>query len=295
MPIDTTDAFKEFLKSPQYVKLNSNQAVNRVLCEAITDFESLCDFDKESLKSLNKNCQTEIPKILADAAAGIAAEPAVKGAFISMVSSIRLLTACNAVKYYKLVYRTPTLSNMKYTGVLDKFQVDWDQYEKLKKQDHPNVPLVKESDTVRKIINWAPVFEDCMSRTFGLQGPLSYVLRKTADVPPEAEDPLLGDDYFGSSGGLVQEMTARIPLTGALYKTDNKTLYFHIQGACRGTSVESTVNAKRLRQDGRAAFMALIDHHAGAEKYNAISKTLMTRLSTLKWNGKACVNSSTVL
>ena len=177
---------------------------------------------------------------------------------------------------------------MKYTGVLDKFQVEWDHYEKLKKQDRPKTPVVKETDTVKKIINWAPVFEDCMSRTFGLQGPLSYVLRKSAEVPPEAEDPLQGEDYFGESGGLIQEMTARIPWTGALYKSDNKTLYLYLYEACKGTSCESTVKAKRLRQDGRAAFMALIDHHAGSEKYNAITKTFMTKLNSLKWNGRVC-------
>ena len=133
--------------------------------------------------------------------------------------------------------------------------------------------MVKESDTNKKIINWAPVFEDCMSRTFGLQAPLSYVLRKDGEVPPEADDPLLDNDYFGQSGGLIQEMTARIPLTGSLYKSDNKTVYLHLAEACRGTSCESTVKAKYLRQDGRAAFMALIDHHAGDEKYRDIAKT----------------------
>ena len=77
-------------------------------------------------------------------------------------------------------------------------------------------------------------------------------------------------------------------MTGALYKTDNKTLYLHLQAACKGTSVETTVNAKRYRQDGRAAYMALIDHHAGDEKYNAIMKTTMAQLQGLKWNGRAC-------
>ena len=105
---------------------------------------------------------------------------------------------------------------MSYTNVLSKFQVDFEHYERLKKQDDPKVPVVKETDTNKKIINWAPVFEDCMSRTFGLQGPLSYVLRKEAEVPAEDEDPLLDFDYFGKSGGLVQEMTARIPLRGSL-------------------------------------------------------------------------------
>ena len=41
-----------------------------------------------------------------------------------------------------------------------------------------------------------------------------------------------------------------------------------------------------FRQDGRAAFFALIDHHAGDEKYRSIAKTLTNKLMTTKWNGK---------
>ena len=122
--------------------------------------------------------------------------------------------------------------------------------------------------------------------TFGLQGPLSYILRKDAEVPPEADDPLLGFDYFGKSGGLEQEMTARIPLTGSFFKSDNKTVYLHLAEACRGTACESTVKAKGFRQDRRAAFFALIDRHAGDEIYRAIAKTLMNKLISTKWNCK---------
>ena len=124
MPIVTTEAFKEFLKSPDYIKLTSVASVKRVLAEGLTDFASLEAFDKDHIKSLCKNVQTEIPKVSADQAAGIVAEPAIKGTNINMVSQIRLLTACNAVKYYKLVGRTPNLGNMKNTDVLAKFQVD---------------------------------------------------------------------------------------------------------------------------------------------------------------------------
>ena len=141
------------------------------------------------MKALLKNCTQDIAKINADPGAGVEAEPAVKGMCISTVSSIRLLTACNAVKYYKLVDRTPNPANMSYTHVLSKFHVDYEHYEQLKKQDAPKVPVVKESDAEKKIINWAPVFKDCMSRTFGLQGPLSYVLRKDLAVPSETDDP----------------------------------------------------------------------------------------------------------
>ena len=110
------------------MKLNSKLAVSRVLSEGITDFDSLSDFDKESLKALAKNCTQDILKVTADQGAGIEAEPAIKGTCISTVSSIRLLTACNAVKYYKLVSRTPNLENMSYTNVLSKFQVDWEHH-----------------------------------------------------------------------------------------------------------------------------------------------------------------------
>ena len=133
MPVVTTDDFKMFLRSVDFMKLNTKVAVSRVLAEGITDFTSLADFDKDSLKSLTKNCQSEIPKVTADPAAGIEAEAAVKGTCISTVNTIRLLTACNAVKYYKLVCRTPSLSSMSYTNVLSKFQVDFEHYEKLRK------------------------------------------------------------------------------------------------------------------------------------------------------------------
>ena len=125
---------------------------------------------------MSKNCIQDIPKINADPDAGVEAEPAVKGANISTISGVRLLTASNAVKYYKLVGRTPDPVNMNYKNVLSKFQDDYDHFEKLKKQDAPTVPMAKGADADKKVINWASVFEDCMSRSFGLQGPLSYLI-----------------------------------------------------------------------------------------------------------------------
>ena len=134
MQVNATPEFREFLQSPVYIKLTTVGAVNRVLAEGLTDFASLEAFDKEHIKSLCKNVHTEVPKVTADVNAGIVAVPAVKGTNINMVSQIRLLTACNAVKYYKLVGRTPDLSNMRYLEVLSQFQVDWENFEKLKKQ-----------------------------------------------------------------------------------------------------------------------------------------------------------------
>ena len=268
------------------MKLMTKVAVRRVLCEGITDFDSLADFDKESLKALSKNCMQDIAKVNADPNTCVEAEPAVKGTCISTTTAIRLVIACNAVKYYRLIGRTLDSENMSYRNVFSDFKVDYKNYEQLKKQDAPKVPVVKESDGEKKIINWVPAFKDCMSRIFGLQGPLSYVLRKESTVPSEIDDPLNGNDYFGMSGGLVQEMTARIPHTGPLYKSDSKTVYLHIVEACRGTACASAVKTYNTRKGGRATYFALIDHHAGEEKYRSIAKKCQTQLMNTKWNGK---------
>ena len=48
-----------------------------------------------------------------------------------------------------------------------------------------------------------------------------------------------------------------------------------------------TVKIKSRNQDGRAAFFALIDHHAKDEKYRAIAKERLNQLMITKWNGRA--------
>lgn len=60
------------------------------------------------------DCNQSIPKINADAAAGVEAEPEVEGTNISTIAGVRLMTASNAVKYYKSVGRTPDVLNMNY-------------------------------------------------------------------------------------------------------------------------------------------------------------------------------------
>jgi hypothetical protein len=102
---------------------------------------------------------------------------------------------------------------------------------------------MNDKDNDRKVIKWVPIFLDCVSRTYGSRGPLAYVLRDTAEVPTELEDPLLQHSYYGQSGSLFEELIARLPHTGAIYRNDNATVYMLIEKSVRGTSVESTVKS----------------------------------------------------
>ena len=287
MPPAVTNAFKNWLKGNLQMKLSSDAAVSRIIAEGVTSFQTLLDFDTKSIQALPGICKEDIPAIAEDQANGIAAEAAVNGANISSISVRRLITAVQAAKYYDAIDRTMDDTNMHYSNVLSKFKIEYECYATLKDLDEPSVPLINDKDSDRKIMKWAPVFMDCMSRTYGARGPLSYVLREDEAVPAEADDPLAQNtDYYGKSGSLHEELIARLPHDGPIFKNDNKSVYLAIEKAARGTSVESTVKTFARKKDGRGAYLALIANHAGDSKYRSIVKRRMNMLQNVKWNGR---------
>ena len=79
----------------------------------------------------------------------------------------------------------------------------------LKNEDSPKPPFINDKDSYRKAIKWAPIFQDCLSRTYGSVGPLVYVLRAASTVPTETDDPIQSDlvmdtvnAYHGKSSSL---------------------------------------------------------------------------------------------
>ena len=287
MPPNVSIAFRTWLKANTGMKLSYDSSVTRILYEGITNYDSLLDFDTKSIQSLPAVCKGAIPAIEADLAEAVEAEAAVPGANISTISTRRLIIAVSAVKYYSSIGRIITPASMHYTNVLSNFKIEWEDYESLRKQDDPDVPSISDKDNDRKVIKWVPIFIDCTSRTYGSRGPLSYVLRDSATVPTEDDDPLQDQSYFGESGSLQEELIARLPHTGAIYENDNATVYMMIEKSSRGTSVESTIKGFARRKDGRGAFLALIANHAGDVKYRAIMKKKMNLLQNIKWNGRS--------
>ena len=284
---DATDEFKLWLKAPTNMKLSSDAAVLRLVKEGITNFESLTDFDKKSIESLPRTCREDIDEVQADDDNGIEAEAEVPGANLSSISVRRLITAMNAAEYYTSIGRAMTPESMSYNDVLKPFKVEWDTYQDLRDQDEPDVPLISDKDNDRKVIKWAPIFLDCLTRSYGIHGPLAYVLREEPVIPTEIEDPMDHDAYYGLSGSLHEELIGRLSHQGPIYKNDNTSVFLKIEKASRGTSVESTVKAFSRRKDGRGAYLALIANHAGDTKYRAIHKKRMNLLQSIKWNGRS--------
>jgi hypothetical protein len=291
--VNTTAAFRAWLKANPNMKLSSDAAVLRITHEGITSLDSLTDFDDKSIKLLPKVCKDDINAIVADPANGIAAENAVNGANVSSISVQRLIVAADAARYYQAIGRTPTIANMHYQNVLQNFKLEWEAYEAVKKEDDPKIPKVNDRDGDRKVIRWAPIFLDALEVTHGARGPLRYVLRDDPTVPPEVDDPLAQHDpvagiqgaYYGISGSLIDELIARLPHTGPIYKSDNAAVYMKVEEATHGTSCESTIKAFSRRKDGRGAYLALVANHAGDVKYRAIAKKRQNLLQNIKWTG----------
>ena len=104
MPV-TTQAFKEWLKSSNIIKLSPDASVLRVTHEGITNFASMSDFDKKSIENMPSVCKNSIPAIEADPTNSIAPESSVVGANVSSISVSRLITAVNAAKNYGSITR----------------------------------------------------------------------------------------------------------------------------------------------------------------------------------------------
>ena len=206
MPPVVLASYRSWIKSVSNIKLSSDAAVTRITHEGVTNFSSLEDVDKNSIKSLASTCKEKIP---ADLANGIQEEIEINGANVSSISIRRLIVASDAAKFYVSVGRTTTNVNMHYTNVLQDFKLEHEGYTALKNPVASKGSVINDKDNDRKVIKWAPIFKDCLTRTFGHRGPLIYVLREESAVPDEALDPLNVDDttgvvnsYHGKNGSL---------------------------------------------------------------------------------------------
>ena len=69
-----TNAFKNWLKGSNNMKLSTDDAVVCITHEGITSYLSLCDFDQKSLQNLPSVCKENIPALTTDAANDITAD-----------------------------------------------------------------------------------------------------------------------------------------------------------------------------------------------------------------------------
>ena len=108
-------------------------------------------------------------------------------------------------------------SSMHYGNILSTFKIEWEAYEAIMSEDDPKVPKIFYRDGDRIIIRWVTIFLDNLDAIIGAKVPLGYVLRDEPIVPLEGNNPLDQNAYYGASGGLANELVARLPHIGPIY------------------------------------------------------------------------------
>ena len=90
---------------------------------------------------------------------------------------------------------------------------------------------------------------------------------------------------------VVGELVARVRHTHAKYNHENAIVYKHLEEATRSTALESSVRQFKRSKNGRGAWFAIVDAHAGVENWEADISRSKTFIRTTKWK----VNNNTTL
>lgn len=231
----------------------------------VADFEG---FDEDTLKQAFKNVRYLNPPVSVPAKC-----------------TSRLLIASMAHQYYRETARAITPVNMHFTNVLKSFHLEWKAIQKLAAKDvELKLPVLSKNCPPMK---WCESMKLYFDATFGVRNiPLSYVIRESANVTPEVDDPLAPSSSYGSSGSVLSDMISRSSHTHALFKQDNSQVFSLIEQAARNTSYISTIKTFERRKDGRGAWLAMLQAHVTDNKWEIILQENSKWLLNSKWNGK---------
>ncbi len=236
--------------------------------EGLGDLDDFEGFDEDTLKQAFKNVRHRTPPVS-----------------IPAKCTSRLLVASLAHNYYRETERAITAVNMHYNNVLKSFNLEWKAIKKLAGKDTDlKLPVLSKSCPPMK---WCESMKLYLDSTFGVRTiPLSYIIRDSATVTPEVDDPLEAGASFGTSGSVLGDLIARSSHTHVLFKQDNSQVFSLIEQAARNTSYLSTIKTFERRKDGRGAWLAMLQAHVTDNKWETILQENSKWLLNSKWNGK---------
>lgn len=236
--------------------------------EGISNVQDLEEFESDDFKQLVSNLRS----------------PTGDGPYVLGAKSLkRLKVAAKAVRYYTAIGRDLTPGNMHYTNVLKNFDMQWNALEKRNDDDAPATPKITRS---LKVPRWSESFRDFMHRVNGVRSaPLAYVIRQDVQVPAVAPPLAVRQPYSTEHGSMEEELIARLSHGSPVYRDDNKAVYNYLEEATRGTTYHSTVQTYQRSKNGRSAWLALLQQHAGTDKWEKELKDQENFMKTRVWKG----------
>ena len=268
---------------------NANQmalpaaTVTKLAEEGILSPADLSEFDEKAMGQIADNLRRPGGRVVDpnDPNATIPTPPFVFGA----KSQQRLNCACKAVRFYNMIGRTLSASNLRWDPVLFNFKGLWEAIIKQKEGDEPDTPKITKALPIMK---WVESFTDHLHRCIGVRHvPLSYVIRPSKVVAAVCPPLKLDQPYSEENGSIEEDMVARASHASGLFKADNASVYYKIEEATRSTTYAASIAPYQKAKNGRAAFLALQAQYAGDDKWELELKKQDSILHSRKWKGQS--------
>ena len=112
------------------------------------------------------------------------------------------------------------------------------------------------------------------------------MIRDTVDIPDEASDPLQLGFSYGQSDLFLGEIIARLDHVNPVFNSDNASVYSIMEEASRGTFYAPTIKSYTRKNNGRAAWKAMVSSHSGQDKWEQLHKEELNILMQNKCNGR---------
>ena len=240
--------------------------------EGINNPDDLIDFGKDEFKAMADNFRRP--------AAG---DPVVH---MPAKSMMRLVYASHCVRYYQLVGRTTSHTNMLWEPVLRNFKTQYDILFAKKDADAPEVP--KLSARSLPVIPWSESLADYLAQIVGdgpVPIPLPYIIRSEVERPNPCPDIAEGKPHAAIYASIEEELIARAPHTGPYYRENNQAVYFKVEEALRSTAIASSIKPFQSAKNGRGAYNAVLAQNAGEAKWLSEIDKAEATMSKVTWKG----------
>ena len=117
-------------------------------------------------------------------------------------------------------------------------------------------------------MKWLESLETYLKTVMGVRKvPLAYLVRAEVDVRAHIDD--LSTNYFSGT----DEMIARASHTHPAYHQDNSKLWDILQVALESSRHYVSIRPYAARRNGRGAYLALIKHNLGSNRWLEILAT----------------------
>ena len=255
------------------------EAVQEQGLDTISDF---LEFDKDGIETLCSSVRKPggtIPNPNANVVGAPATIPN-PGYSISAISEKRLIAAAYTANLYDMIGRAITAETMSRSRLkaFDKHRVLIKEHE-----DPEKMPMVSKTFGIVKAMDLVP--SHLRDRLGVRKVPLTYVIRDTV-ATGNAPLPEAASNTSADFDNITDELIEFTPHSGEGYSEDNAKVFQILQDMVSGTSFESSIKSHQRERDGRAAYLALVQHNLGSSKWDKILEDAETYVLRREWNGR---------